>query len=158
TLRLLAVSLLSGLLSKDGIAPAQAAQEERPDRDGDGLFDDDETDVYGTDPDNPDSDGDGTDDGQEVYDGTDPLAPNGGGGEAAPAPGSCPAGQADCGGYCADLASDPNNCSYCGAVCASGACQGATCVGPCTNGETDCGGICVIVTGSDPNHCGACFN
>jgi hypothetical protein len=32
--------------------------------------------VYGTDPDNPDTDGDGSDDGQEVYDGTDPLSPN----------------------------------------------------------------------------------
>jgi hypothetical protein len=50
--------------------------QQRPDRDGDGLYDDDETGVYGTDPDNPDTDGDGSDDGQEVYDGTDPLSPN----------------------------------------------------------------------------------
>jgi hypothetical protein len=49
--------------------------QQRPDRDGDGLYDDDETNVYGTDPDNPDTDGDGSDDGQEVYDGTDPLSP-----------------------------------------------------------------------------------
>ncbi len=49
---------------------------ERPDRDGDGLYDDDETDVYGTDPDNPDTDGDGSDDGQEVFDGTDPNDAN----------------------------------------------------------------------------------
>ena len=49
---------------------------DRPDRDEDGLYDDDETDVYGTDPDDPDTDGDGADDGQEVYDGTDPLDPN----------------------------------------------------------------------------------
>jgi hypothetical protein len=45
------------------------------DSDADGLYDADETDVYGTDPFNPDSDGDGVDDGQEVFDGTDPLDP-----------------------------------------------------------------------------------
>jgi Bacterial TSP3 repeat len=49
---------------------------ERPDRDNDGLFDDDETNVYGTNPDVSDTDGDGRDDGQEVYDKTDPLDPN----------------------------------------------------------------------------------
>jgi hypothetical protein len=49
---------------------------ERPDRDNDGLFDDDETDVYFTNPDVPDTDGDGPDDGQEVFDGTDPNDPN----------------------------------------------------------------------------------
>lgn len=48
----------------------------RPDADHDGLYDDDETDVYGTNPHNPDTDGDGSDDGQEVYDGTDPLTPD----------------------------------------------------------------------------------
>ncbi|MGN6485173.1 MAG: hypothetical protein ACTHMX_12315, partial [Thermomicrobiales bacterium] len=48
----------------------------RTDSDGDGLYDDDETNVYHTDPNNADTDGDGYDDGQEVYDGTDPLDPN----------------------------------------------------------------------------------
>jgi hypothetical protein len=67
--------------------------QQRPDRDGDGLFDDDETDVYGTDPDNPDSDGDGPDDGQEVYDGTDPASP------AAPSV-QCPDGATSVGGFC----------------------------------------------------------
>ena len=46
------------------------------DSDGDGLYDSDETNVYHTDPTNADTDGDGYDDGQEVYDGTDPLDPN----------------------------------------------------------------------------------
>jgi hypothetical protein len=46
------------------------------DRDSDGLFDADETDVYGTNPDIADTDGDGPDDGQEVFDGTDPRDPN----------------------------------------------------------------------------------
>ncbi|MEZ4366773.1 MAG: hypothetical protein R2939_10860 [Kofleriaceae bacterium] len=47
----------------------------RPDRDGDGLADDDEA-MYGTDPDNPDSDGDGVLDGLEVTFGMDPLDPD----------------------------------------------------------------------------------
>ena len=44
-----------------------------PDRDGDGLSDDDEA-IHGTDPDDPDSDDDGLTDGEEVRLGTDPLA------------------------------------------------------------------------------------
>jgi hypothetical protein len=67
--------------------------QQRPDRDGDGLFDDDETEVYGTDPDNPDSDGDGPDDGQEVFDGTDPASP-------AESPVQCPDGATPVGGFC----------------------------------------------------------
>lgn len=83
-LRLLAAGLLGGLLARGGIAPARALQ--RPDRDQDGLFDDDEAEVYGTDPDIYDSDGDGVGDGEEIYnrdvglDGpSDPLMPDGGG-------------------------------------------------------------------------------
>ena len=53
--------------------PPPAPEQQRPDRDGDGLFDDDETDVYGTDPDNSDTDGDDVDDGKEVWIGTDPT-------------------------------------------------------------------------------------
>jgi hypothetical protein len=81
----------SGLITTQRIAHEPLHQ--RPDRDGDGLFDDDETDVYGTDPDNPDSDGDGVDDGQEVYDGTDPAMP-------AKAPVQCPDGATPVGGFC----------------------------------------------------------
>jgi len=47
----------------------------RADTDKDGLFDDDETGVYGTNPKKADSDGDGRDDGQEVFDKTDPNNP-----------------------------------------------------------------------------------
>lgn len=46
-----------------------------PDIDGDGILNDDETDLYGTDPNNPDTDGDGIDDGVEIANGTDPLDP-----------------------------------------------------------------------------------
>ena len=57
--------------------PQQAPPPGQPnDRDSDGLFNADETDVYGTNPDVADSDGDGPDDGQEVFDGTNPLDPN----------------------------------------------------------------------------------
>ena len=80
-----------GLAAPQGIGALPLQQ--RPDRDGDGLFDDDETDVYGTDPDNPDSDGDGADDGQEVYNGTDPSIP-------AELPVQCPDGATPTGGFC----------------------------------------------------------
>ncbi|NNC87914.1 MAG: hypothetical protein HKN82_05575 [Akkermansiaceae bacterium] len=47
------------------------------DSDGDGLSDQDEIRIHGTDPNNPDTDGDGLLDGQEVNDtGTDPLNPD----------------------------------------------------------------------------------
>ena len=80
-----------GLMAAGSIADLPLQQ--RPDRDGDGLYDDDETDVYGTDPDNPDSDGDGVDDGQEVYDGTDPATP-------AKSTVQCPDGATPVGGFC----------------------------------------------------------
>ncbi|HEX2214400.1 MAG TPA: hypothetical protein VHH12_13330 [Mycobacterium sp.] len=59
------------------VPPAEPAPDVRPDRDGDGLYDDDETidgvnAEYGTDPDLFDTDGDGRGDGEEVYYGTDP--------------------------------------------------------------------------------------
>jgi hypothetical protein len=44
------------------------------DSDGDGLYDTDETSVYGTNPGVYDTDGDGTGDGAEVYYGTNPLS------------------------------------------------------------------------------------
>jgi Bacterial TSP3 repeat len=56
--------------------PAPPGPGGREDRDGDGLFDDDEMTVYGTNPDVADTDGDGPDDGQEVFDGTNPNDPN----------------------------------------------------------------------------------
>lgn len=58
-----------------GQGPAQEGQN-RADKDQDGLFDDDETGVYGTNPNNPDTDGDGRDDGQEVFDKTNPNNPD----------------------------------------------------------------------------------
>lgn len=48
---------------------------ENPDIDGDGITNDDEINIYGTDPNNPDTDGDGIDDGVEIANGSDPLNP-----------------------------------------------------------------------------------
>jgi Bacterial TSP3 repeat len=62
-------------------APVQA------DSDGDGLFDLDETNVYGTGVYAFDTDGDGVGDGQEVYNGTSPTVTDGS--IAAPGQGQC---------------------------------------------------------------------
>jgi hypothetical protein len=137
-LRLLTAGLLGGLL-----APRLARAVQRPDRDGDGLFDDDEELVYGTNPDVFDSDGDGSGDGEEVYYGANPLdagsvagvvgdgndvtlagtpdeviALGGEQGEAV----ACDeaAGLVNCGAACANLAFDPLHCGYCGNVCPGG--------------------------------------
>jgi len=47
------------------------------DTDGDGIDDEDEISLYGTDPNNPDTDGDGISDGDELWLGTDPLVDEG---------------------------------------------------------------------------------
>jgi hypothetical protein len=118
--------------------PTRAAQ--RLDSDNDGLYDDDETNIYGTKPDVADTDGDGDDDGLEVYNGTDPLTPAG-----------CAAGQALCAGVCINVTADPANCGRCGGVCApSQTCFGGVCVtsAPTSDltcaaqGLVDCGGYC----------------
>jgi hypothetical protein len=69
-LRLAAAALLGGALTSRHLAPAAA---QRADSDGDGLYDDDETGVYGTNPAVYDTDGDGSGDGEEIYYGTNPL-------------------------------------------------------------------------------------
>jgi hypothetical protein len=89
TFRILAGGLLGGLFAQRAVASARAAQ--RSDRDNDGLFDDDEVEVYGTDPDVADTDGDGVDDGEEIFNRdsglpgpSDPLTYDGG--DEAPPP------------------------------------------------------------------------
>jgi hypothetical protein len=165
-LRLLAGGLLGAVMARTGAASVFAAQ--RSDRDGDGLFDDDETDVYGTDPDNPDSDGDGDDDGLEVYNGTDPLTPKGGG--APPPDGgvdctvtpeqcgivespprgdiltdvACTAGLNQCpGSGCVNLQQDPANCGFCQYDCGDRNyhfCYLGNCVDYCETGTRRCTG------------------
>jgi hypothetical protein len=165
-LRLLVGSLGAGLLGHLGTTLALAAQ--RPDRDNDGLYDDDEMEVYGTNPDVYDTDGDGVGDGEEVYLGTDPLTPAGGNA-------GCPAGQVsyggvcvaaepssnqlcaaqgltDCGGVCTNTLNDASNCGTCGNACSpGGTCSGGVCQGgclalgsECVYGVNDCcGGACL---------------
>jgi hypothetical protein len=170
-LRLLIGGLLGGMVSGRTWTLAHALQ--RPDRDQDGLYDDDEVNVYGTNPDVFDTDGDGTGDGEEIY-----RRDNGLGGPSnplvndnAPPPDNdgefCP----DCGlqgppkgdvfdqcasqgliecpgpnntGYCANLANDPNNCGACGSICNE-------------VGRGCCGGYCLDTT-TDPYNCGLCGN
>jgi hypothetical protein len=159
-LRLLAGGLLGGLLS-----PRLARAAQRPDRDGDGLYDDDEVGVYGTNPDLFDSDGDGVGDGEEVYLGTDPLTPDGGqtltGGDG------CAAGLTDCGDVCVDLLNDPFNCGACGNACGIGnVCNFGGCVVgtgeqgsavACAPSLVNCGTACANLA-FDPLHCGYCGN
>jgi hypothetical protein len=68
-----AILVATFLLGFSVVAPSVAAQ---TDADGDGLFDQDETGVYFTNPQVFDTDGDGIGDGEEVYLGTNPLAAN----------------------------------------------------------------------------------
>jgi hypothetical protein len=156
-LGVLAGGLIAGLRAHHRITPAHAAQ--RPDRDGDGLYDDDEVEVYGTNPDVFDTDGDGVGDGEEVYLGTDPRTPAGGNG-------GCPEGQAACGGVCIDITADSANCGGCGFVCAGGeSCSSGVCLAPAPSsdlkcaaqGLTNCGGYCSN-TYSDSANCGTCGN
>ncbi len=150
-LRLLAGGLLAALL------PARAARAaQRSDRDSDGLYDDDETNHYGTNPDVWDTDEDGASDGAEVYYGTNPLVRGA----------ACPAGQADCGAGCIDIASDPFNCGGCGSICdlvvgpicQNGGCTGSTAptsycrvVGARCDSDTQCcshGGVLCCFNGT----------
>lgn len=169
TIRLVTGGLLGGLLTQRG-GPGIRAQQ-RPDRDGDGLYDDDETDVYGTNPDVYDTDGDGTGDGEEIYNRdnglggpSDPLVNNN---PPPPDDGDfCPdcglqdgipgdvydqcasQGLTECptatGGFCTNLSQDPNNCGACGSVCLE-------------LGRGCCGGYCLDTT-ADPSNCGFCGN
>lgn len=149
TLRLLAGGVIGGLFAVRTLVPAAA---QRPDGDDDGLFDDDEAFVYGTDPINPDTDGDGVDDGAEVYYGTDPLSAPGGGvvvpvpggggvvnpggglNERPNATGGCDAGLTICSGFCVDVSNDFYNCGFCSNPCFGrdgGYCENNFCVYPC---------------------------
>src|SRR4029077_8126647 len=64
-----------------------------------------------------------------------------------------------CGGHCADLKNDFNNCGACGNVCPGTApyCIEGHCVCPASEDFEVCGDSCVYLP-SDPFHCGACGN
>jgi hypothetical protein len=166
-LRLLAGGLLGELLAR---RPAASAFAQRPDSDQDGLYDDDEVNIYGTKPDVYDTDGDGVGDGEEIYNRdqglntyNDPLTPEVAAG--------CPAGQTNCGAGCIDVSADPANCGACGNVCqADEGCSAGACslllssveppilANPCAiQGMSDCDHVCVDLT-TNPYHCGVCRN
>lgn len=97
----------------------------RADTDGDGLFDQDETSVYGTNPNDFDSDDDNAGDGQEVYEGTDPVGGGGGGvnpnpdpvPDGAPVGFECLQGTTFCGDRCYDLKYEIDHCGACNSPC-----------------------------------------
>jgi hypothetical protein len=66
----------------------------------------------------------------------------------------------DGGGYCADLATDNQNCGVCGTACTNGnACQSGHCSATCGQGlslcTTDAGGYCSDLQ-TDPSNCQTC--
>jgi len=63
-------------METDPLDPDSHPQPVPGDSDGDRLTDEDENNIYGTDPNDPDTDGDGFDDGKEVMVDTDPLDPD----------------------------------------------------------------------------------
>ena len=71
--------------------------------------------------------------------------------------GECPLGKENCGGYCADLTSDPSHCGECFNACLPGeVCGMGQCLAECPAGLTECAGACVDTQWS-ADHCGVCF-
>jgi hypothetical protein len=154
-LRLMTASLLAALL------PGRAATAQRRDSDGDGLFDDDEIILHGTDPNKADTDGDGASDGAEVAAGTNPRVI-----DAPPAPAPTCAGL---GGACAQFSDccPGEHVQCCFNISGVGDCQDVSqtsfiCTGwadvpatGCPAGTTNCGDFCTDVS-SDHGNCGAC--
>ena len=66
----------------------------------------------------------------------------------------CREGFKECGGYCADLLADGQNCGDCGVVCKDDhVCNAGECV--CPKPLTECDGVCVDLR-RDDKHCGEC--
>lgn len=134
TVHLLAGTLIAGLLwRREGLLSSA----QRLDRDSDGLYDDDEFTIYGTNPDRFDTDGDGVGDGEEVFLGTDPLTRPAGG----PAPQLC-ANQGQscaevdcCVGYC-------NQDALCECVADGYGCAGVGTGGCCNGQPCNASGFC----------------
>ena len=110
-----------GLLAGGGLAgffghlaSTSTLARQRSDRDGDGLYDDDETDYYGTDPLSAPGGG-----GQTTGGGQPTGGPPAGGGGVGERPGAtgCAPGLTLCSGFCVDLTNDFYNCGLCNNPC-----------------------------------------
>jgi peroxiredoxin len=69
---------------------------------------------------------------------------------------TCPAGQTNCAGTCANLANDRTNCGACGKTCPAGSvCASGMCIVTCAAGQVNCAGQCVNPA-NDSANCGSC--
>jgi hypothetical protein len=67
---------------------------------------------------------------------------------------TCPAGQEDCDGICADLSSDKQHCGDCDTECPKNQiCKSEHC--GCPEGQSSCDGTCFDLE-ADHEHCGNC--
>lgn len=179
-----ALSVLSaGFLAV--LLPVRVARADHSDVDGDQLWDEDEADVYGTNPEVFDTDGDGIGDGEEIWNrdqglggSTNPLVNENAAPPAAPpADPAPPPPAAACtavGGACGSntccqpdpdytkvqCCFDANGAGVCTDVFASGLFRcpdpGVPTAG-CPGGQIDCGGFCTDVM-VDHGNCGFCGN
>jgi hypothetical protein len=171
---MLSVALVSALL------PARITRaRQRVDSDGDGLFDDDETTIYGTRPDVADTDGDGFNDGYEICN-RDRIDPNcqqdlihtnpldNEDAAAPPPPPACTAVGGPCAAHSNCCGYDTPNVLCCfdangAGVCTDVSVRSFTCPDPgvpatgCAVGMTNCGGFCTDLS-VDHGNCGACGN
>ncbi len=94
---------------------------------------------------------------------TDGGIPGGDGGMVPQDSGPCTGGTVSCGGFCANVVSDPTNCGACGVRCPTGqVCTARVCgtggpidAGTCAAGMITCSGYCANGT-NDPTNCGTC--
>jgi hypothetical protein len=71
---------------------------------------------------------------------------------------SCPGGETDCNGVCANVFTDKKNCGVCGRVCAAGeTCEHGRCGPACSDGKSLCEETCVDLN-TDMENCGTCGN
>ncbi len=70
--------------------------------------------------------------------------------------GNCAVDETVCGGVCANVQSDRDNCGRCGMQCGDGlVCSLGACVEGCQDGRTNCAGTCVDPI-TDEANCGGC--
>jgi hypothetical protein len=75
---------------------------------------------------------------------------------------TCDAGYTKCGGFCRDLANDPEHCGGCANFCVgttngTATCTNGMCGFTCNAGYTQCGDHCANLQ-TDSTNCGTCMN